>query len=141
MTKVLATVKKAYQITMSNWDKETVLLETAPDWQEIISKKWVARLDNITFNGSYIATVKEVNLADQWVDSAKAYANALKWEWKVIACERVRSYEAQPNNGQMPLQKLKDRLEMFREKWKTDQYCAKYYELFVWAGGNEGDIR
>lgn len=138
MTKDLATVKQAYFISLSDWTKETVLLEKAPDWTDIIDKKRVVCIDWITINGSFIISVKAVDLNDDLPDSAYTYAKSLKWAYKVIACERVRSYEA--TNGKMPIQKLQNRLEAFRNKAKEDPFFMKWYILFKQNGWNDDDL-
>lgn len=137
MTKDLATVKQAYLITLSNWDKETVLLESAPNRTDIIDSKKVVSLDWITINASFIVSVKQVDLNDTGVDSAIAYAKSLKWAMRLVACERVRSYEAK--NGAMPLQKLKDWLQSFIEEGKSKDR-EKRYKIYISAGGNPDEI-
>lgn len=138
MTKDLAIVKKAYLISMSNWDKETVLLENEPDRVTMIAEKHVVQIDWVTLNFSYAVSAKEINLADDWVDSAMAYAKSLKGAIKVVACERVRWYEAK-SGEKMPLTKLKDRLQSFYENGKS-QDREKRYKLFLSAWGSPDDI-
>lgn len=137
MTKDLATVKQAYLISMSNWDKHIVLLEKEPDWDDIIDNKRAVHIDGKRLNGSYIVSVEDVDLNNELPDSAFAYAKLLRWAMKVVACERVRSYEA--TNGKMPIEKLKNRLGAFINKWKTQEF-EKRYTLFISNGWNPDDI-
>lgn len=138
MAKDLAVVKQAYLISLSDWTKETVLLEKAPDWTDIIDKKRVVCIDWITINGSFIISVKAVDLNDDLPDSAYTYAKSLKWSYRVIACERVRSYEEK--NGKMPIQKLQNWLEAFVNEWKSDPFMSKRLELFIKNHWNPDDI-
>lgn len=141
MTKTLAKVKKARLISLSNGDKKTVLLENIPDRITLIQDKHVVCLDWITINGSYIVTAEEVDLSDQWVDSAMAYARSLKGWLKAVACERVRSYESRPWNGKMPLGSLQSRIESFIKKWKQEMDYQKRYNLFLANGGDPDDLQ
>ena len=134
----LALLKKAYLITMSNGGKETVLLEGKPDRSTMIQERHVVILDWIVINASYITSVKEVELNEDYVDWAMAYAKSLKWGFKAVACERVRSYEE--TNGKMPILKLKSRLQNFIESGKSEDRLDKRYQLYISAGGNPEEI-
>ena len=133
----LALQKQTYLISLSDGTKETVLLENAPDRVKMIEEKHIICLDWVTINASYIVSVKAVDLNDELPDSAYTYAKSLRWAIKAVACERVRSYEA--TNGKMPIEKLKNRLGAFMNKWKTQEF-EKRYTLFISNGWNPDDI-
>ena len=135
MSKELALPKKAYLITLSAWQPETVLLEKEPDWKKLLEEKHIVKLDWIFINAAYIVSVKEVSLSDTNIDSADAYARSLKWAFKIVAMERVRKYES--SNWKMSLSKIKDRMQSFHTSGKSGLFLENWrYDLYL---QNDGD--
>lgn len=134
-THVLSLPKKAYLIVLSSGDREVVLVEKEPDRDDILNNNKFIAIDGRRFNTSYIVFHKEINIHDEENDTASGRTAKLRGWLKLVALERMRSYE---NSFQtkMPLKKLIEWMSRFTACAKTkatewDETYKKYVQIFI----------
>lgn len=114
----LALQKIFYELNFKNWKSITIALENEVNRVELMSKPVAIKMDWVVIDTSSISYVKILDLQKDVSDTAMAYAQTLSWALRVVAVERVRSYESNPSNGKMPIKKITDWLASFQKNWK-----------------------
>ena len=130
----LALQQTFYELHFKNGRSETIALWNKVDRIDLMRNPTVVEMDKTTIETGSIAYVKELDLQKDVSDTAMAWAQTLIWALRVVAVERVRSYESNPTNGKMPVKKLSDWMNSFQNNWKDwDKEwdpLRKYVELY-----------
>lgn len=124
----LALKKIFYEINFKNGRFLTVALEKKVSRLDLMTKPTVVEMDSVTIDTSSISYAKELDIYKDVSDTAMAYAQTLVGAIKVVAVERVRSYEA--INWKMPIKKLTDWIDSFRNnrrEWDNPKDDRKKY--------------
>ena len=114
----LALQKIFYELNFKNWKSITIALENEVNRVDLMSNPVSIKMDWVVIDTSSISYVKELDLQKDVSDTAMAWAQTLIWALRVVAVERVRSYESNPSNGKMSIKKLSDRMNSFQNNWK-----------------------
>lgn len=139
MNTQLALPKFFFEIHFKNWHSHTVTLEEKPNRQSLMSEPTILDLDDITVDTWTIAYVVAIDpmKENQTADTALAYAKSLGGALRVVAIERVNSYEV--NFGhKMPVSKIVTWVKSFQdnwEQWEKDAPSSKYPILYRQNGG------